>query len=212
MNAIASIEPVLSLPTAFILLAVGVTTQALFAGTEIALMGADRLVLRARAEEGDSAARRVLQLLERPSRLVSTCLVGVALGSVFAATVFTDIAGHFTSNPTLAAAIAFPPIAIIFAELIPKALFHQYATALAPRLIVPLLAMSTVLRPLLWATEVITRGLSRAFGVICIPSTSREVSSWIGLIFIATLRLLSVISGRVHASFALTRPGYGIGS
>lgn len=165
MNAIASIEPVLSLPTGFILLAVGVTTQALFAGTEIALMGADRLVLRARAEEGDSAARRVLQLLERPSRLVSTCLVGVALGSVFAATVFTDIAGHFTTNPTLAAAIAFPPIAIIFAELIPKALFHQYATALAPRLIVPLLAMSTVLRPLLWATEVITRGLSRAFGV-----------------------------------------------
>jgi CBS domain containing-hemolysin-like protein len=159
------IEPALSLSTGVVLLVVGVLTQGIFAGTEIALMGADRLVLRARAEEGDPAAQRVLSLLERPSRLVSTCLVGVSLGSVFAATVFTDIAAHFTTNPTLAAAIAFPPIAIIFCELIPKALFHQYATVLAPRLIVPLVTLSTVLRPLLWATEAVTRGASRAFGV-----------------------------------------------
>ncbi len=165
MSVVASLDPVLSLPAGAGLLVVGVLVQALFAGTEISLMGADRLVLRARADEGDAAALRVLTLLERPARLVSTCLVGGAFGSVFAATVVTDMAAHFTANPTLAAAIVFPPIAIIFCELIPKALFHQYATVLAPRLIVPLLAMSTLLRPLLWVTEHITRGLSRAFGV-----------------------------------------------
>jgi putative hemolysin len=165
VNVVAPLEPVLSLPVAFLCLTAGIAAQAMFAGTEIALMGADRLVLRARAEEGDAAAKRVLTLLERPARLVSTCLVGVASGSVVAATVFTDIATRFTTNPTLAAAILFPPIAIIFCELVPKALFYQYATVLAPRLVVPLVAISTVLRPLLWVTEWVTRGTSRLFGV-----------------------------------------------
>lgn len=166
MSEVTVMEPVLSLSMGVMLLGLGVIAQGMFSGTEISLMGADRLVLRARADEGDPGARRVLQMLERPSRLVSTCLIGTSAASVFSATVFTDIAAHFTTNPTLAVAVVFPPIAIIFAELIPKALFHQFATALAPRLVVILVAIGTVLRPVLWATELITRGLSRVFGVV----------------------------------------------
>lgn len=149
-----------------ILLLAFILMQGFFAGTEIALMGADRLVLRAKAAEGDPAAARVLAVLERPARLVSTCLAGVALSSVAAATVLTDLVVRLElPNPSLIVAICFPPIAIIFAELIPKSLFHQRATVLASRLVGPIVAIATVLRPMLWVTETVTRAVARLFGV-----------------------------------------------
>ena len=165
----------MSLELEILILVLCILLQGFFSGTEIALMGADRLLLRVKAEDGDAASARVLTLLERPARLVSTCLAGGALASVAAATVFTHLVtlalphlpegARLAANPTVVVAVCFPPIAIIFAELIPKTVFHQNATLLAPRLVVPILAMAKLLRPILWVTENITFAVARMFGV-----------------------------------------------
>jgi len=162
----------MTLGFAVILLLGCILMQGFFAGSEIALMGADRLVLKSKADGGDAASARVLAVLERPSRLVSTCLTGVAVATVTGTTAFAWIvenalaaAGRSGDSSTWLVALLFPPITVIFCELIPKSLFHQYATLLAPRVVVPIVAIATVLRPMLWVTEGITRGLMRALGM-----------------------------------------------
>jgi CBS domain containing-hemolysin-like protein len=162
----------MSVGLALVLLALCILGQGFFAGSEIALMGADRLVLRARADEGDAASARVLAVLERPSRLVSTCLTGVAVATVSGTTVFAWLVrealsamGRSDASATLLVAVLFPPITVIFCELIPKSLFHQYATALAPRVVVVIVAISTVLRPGLWFAESVTRVMMRLLGM-----------------------------------------------
>ena len=155
----------MSVESGILLMLLCIVGQGFFAGTEIALMGADRLVLRARAAEGDPAAARVLAVLAKPTHVVSTCLAGVAVASVAGTTILAILLARITDSPTLWVAAVYPPITVTFCELIPKSLFHQYATLLAPRLVVPVIAMSTVLRPVLWVTEGVTRGLSRLFGM-----------------------------------------------
>ena len=56
--------------------------QGLFSGSEIAIVSSDRLVLKARADEGDKAAARVLRLLEQPTSLVGTCLMGANTATI----------------------------------------------------------------------------------------------------------------------------------
>ena len=64
------------------LIACCIVLQGLFSGSEISIVGSDRLVLRARADNGDKAAQRVLKLLENPTRIVGTCLIGTNLSTI----------------------------------------------------------------------------------------------------------------------------------
>src|SRR5262245_21138841 len=50
-----------------------------FAGSELALVSARKSRLRARAERGDGGARVALQLLEEPTRLLSSIQIGITL-------------------------------------------------------------------------------------------------------------------------------------
>lgn len=155
----------MSLDSGLVVLALCLAGQAFFSGSEIALMGADRLILQARAEEGDSAAARVLAMLKNPTRLVGTCLAGVAISSVTGTTVATSLAARFTDRPSLVVAVALPFLTVIACELIPKSAFHHHATVWAPRLVVPLNFISLLLTPALWVLERLTAGLYRLLGV-----------------------------------------------
>lgn len=155
----------MSLDSGLLLLALCLAGQAFFSGSEIALMGADRLLLQARAEEGDTAAARVLAMLKDPTRLVGTCLTGVAVSSVAGTTIATTLAARFTDRPELAVAAVLPLLTVIVCELIPKSVFHHFSTAWAPRLVRPLYFISTLLLPALWVLERLTAGLYRLLGV-----------------------------------------------
>ncbi len=155
----------MSLDSELLLLALCLLGQAFFSGSEIALMGADRLILQARAEEGDAASARVLAMLKSPTRLVGTCLAGVAVSSVSGTTIATRLASRFTDEPSWAVAAVLPLVTVIFCELIPKSAFHHFSTAWAPRLVVPLNLISVVLTPALWVLERVTSGVYRLFGV-----------------------------------------------
>ena len=48
--------------------------EALFSGAEIAIVSADRALLRAKAEEGNRGASLALALLEKPEWLMGTIL------------------------------------------------------------------------------------------------------------------------------------------
>lgn len=151
-------------PTALALIAGCLLVQGFFSGSEIAIVGSDRLLLRSRAEAGDRGARRVLDLLGSPTRLVGTCLIGTNLatiaGATLAALVFAP-AGRFAE---LGVVLVYTPVSIIFAELVPKSLYLQYASRVAPVVAVPIAWLAWVFGPLLVGIEAFTRAVLGIFG------------------------------------------------
>lgn len=139
--------------------------QGLFSGSEISIVGSDRLVLRARAENGDKAARRVLSLLEEPTRIVGTCLVGTNTATIAGATLVASMLNRLGNVPELLVVAVYTPLTIVFSEMVPKSIFQQYANTLAPLVAPPISALATALRPAIWAIEMATRLVMKALGV-----------------------------------------------
>lgn len=140
-------------------------TQGLFSGSEIAIVGSDRLVLRSRADNGDRAAARVLKMLEHPARLVGTCLIGTNLSTIAGATLVAQALGRLGNVHEALVVLVYTPLTIVFAEMVPKSVFHQHANLVAPIVARPLGALATALRPVLWAVEGVTRVLMKLVGV-----------------------------------------------
>lgn len=141
-----------------------VAVQGFFSGSELAIVSSDRLVLRARADDGDAGAARVLRLLERPARLVGTCLIGTNLALIGGSTVAAHLLHDLGSVPPWAVVATFTPFTIVFAELLPKSIYRAHATRIAPVVAPIITAMSLVLSPALAAVEVVSRLLLRALG------------------------------------------------
>lgn len=139
--------------------------QGLFSGSEIAIVGSDRLVLRARSGNGDAAAQRVLKLLERPTQLVGTCLIGTNVATIAGATLVAHLLRQLGNVPELLVVVVYTPLTIVFSEMVPKTIFQQYANTLAPVVSRPIAALSIVLSPVLWAIEHATRIIMNILGV-----------------------------------------------
>lgn len=142
-----------------------VVMQACFSGSEMAIVSSDRLALRARAEDGDGAAERVLRMLENPARLVGTCLIGTNMATIAGATLLAHWLEGRGDVPPLVVVAIYTPITIMFAEMVPKSLFQQHATALAPVVARPLSALAVALTPAIWAIERVSQMFMRALGV-----------------------------------------------
>lgn len=134
--------------------------QAFFAGSEIAMVSADRLALRAAADGGNAGARRAIQLLERPARLVGMCLLGANVATITGATILSNALGGLVGIGSELIVIAvYTPLTVIFAEVLPKSIFLQHANSLAPRVSRPLGALQALFTPPLWVSERFTRGV-----------------------------------------------------
>jgi putative hemolysin len=142
-----------------------VLVQAFFAGSEIAVVSADRLALQARADDGDARARRALRLLERPSRFVGVCLLGANLATVTGASLVSHALHRHGVTSELAAIALFTPITVIFAEVVPKSLFHRHANTLAPSLAAPLEWVMRGAAPILWLGETLEHAVLAMLGV-----------------------------------------------
>jgi len=115
-----------------------------FSASETAILSANRYRLRHRAQAGDKAAHRVLQLLARPDRLLGVILLGNTFANVYAAAVGAVIAHEMFGDMGVAVAGFFLSLIIlILAEVTPKTL-----AALHPEQVA--YPTSFVLRYLLW--------------------------------------------------------------
>jgi CBS domain containing-hemolysin-like protein len=151
--------------TEVLLIALCLFVQGLFSGSEIAIVGSDRLLLCSRADAGDKSAIRVLSLLEHPTQLVGTCLIGTNTATITGATLVAHALGRFGQVPELLVVAVYTPLTIVFAEMVPKSVFHQNATTIAPIVARPIAALSVLVRPALWAVEQATRLILMVLGV-----------------------------------------------
>jgi len=162
------------------------------AAAEIAVVSVRRAHLHALAEEGSTAARQVLRLLEEPSRLLATIQVGVTL-----ATFFTSAVGAVSLAEPLASLLQRLPIgeqeasaialvvvtvglsfaSIVLGELVPKTLAVQHAERLALAVALPLAWLARIAAPVVWLLSGATTLVLRAVGVAYpgrVPSVTRE--------------------------------------
>jgi putative hemolysin len=142
-----------------------IAIQAFFAASEIALVSADELKVRAESERGAKRSTVLGRLLESRDRIVALTLTGANLATVCAAVLLTAFLSRYGPRSSFLAPFILTPITLLLGESIPKLLTlrdpHRYALFAAR----PLRLLASVLAPLLSFETVISRMLRRVVGV-----------------------------------------------
>jgi putative hemolysin len=139
--------------------------QAFFSASEIALVSADDLKVRAESEGGNARSRVLGELLANRDRLLALTLTGANLATVIAAVVLTSFLHQVGPHLEYLAPFILTPITLLLGESIPKLLTlgspHTFALYAAR----PLRFLATMLAPVLGAETVLSRLLRRLAGV-----------------------------------------------
>jgi len=147
----------MSTPLLLALIGVLIALSGFFSGSEIALVSADRLKLRADAERGRHGAALALKMLGQPTRMLGTCLIGTNLCAISLATLGTQLAlDHTNLHPSLAFLVVVP-FTLTLGEMVPKAVYQYHADSIVTYLVFPLRLLSWIFGPALWCFEAIAR-------------------------------------------------------
>jgi putative hemolysin len=140
--------------------------EAFFSGAEVALYSANKLKIRHSAEQGSRAAQLILQMLDKPERMLGSTLVMhnlvVVTGTSLATAAFVNWLGH---RGEWVALVVMTILVLTVGEIFPKAIFQHHADRLAGVVILPLQAVLYVCYPVAsLITWLIGQGL-RFFGL-----------------------------------------------
>jgi putative hemolysin len=125
---------------------------AFFCSAETAFIGTQKLRLQNLIEKGDSRAKLVAKIMERPEKFLATVLLGINLFETLAATMGTVIAVSLWGE-NLGAVLATVVIALttlVLAEYIPKSLAARYGEKITLIYAQPIVVISTVFYPLVY--------------------------------------------------------------
>ena len=130
--------------------------EGFFAVSEISLVSANYRRLKHRAEEGHRGARLALWLLERPERMVATCLVGSNLAEISNTILVSALLIQWLGAwGELGAMLLMPPLILLLAEITPKSIGRQYPTRLAQGL-----------APILWLIHWLIYPVTMIFAIL----------------------------------------------
>lgn len=168
--------------------------NAFFAATEIAVISLNEKKVRAQAEDGSKKARKLLKIIEDPTKFLSTIQIGITLagflGSAFAADNFADrltawmvrvfeIAPDRVSLINTLSVIVITLIlsyfTLVLGELVPKRVAMRHKEKLANISCGVISALSVVLKPVIWFLTVSTNAMLRLFRID--PHASEEAVS-----------------------------------
>lgn len=150
----------------FILLVVLLLLSAFFSGSETGMMACNRYRMRHLARKGNPAARRVLQLLERPDRLLGVILIGNTFANVLASAIATILAVQLWGDiAVVISTFALALIILMFAESTPKTFAALHPERFAQRVSWPLQLLLTGLYPVVWLISSVANGVLSLFGI-----------------------------------------------
>lgn len=152
----------------------------IFAMSEIAVVTSRRARLERMAAKGSGGARRALELVDEPTRFLSTVQIGITLIGVLAgafggATIAEELDTRLEAIPALApfsealalgvvvAAVSF--CSLVVGELVPKRIAMQAPERIAMAVAAPMRALARVAAPLVWVLTGTTRAVLRLLRV-----------------------------------------------
>ena len=158
--------------------------NAFFAATEIAVISLNEKKVKARAEDGDKKANKMLKMIEEPTRFLSTIQIGITLagflGSAFAADNFAgiladflvksfDIPTGFVATINTVSVVGITLIlsffTLVLGELVPKRVAMKHKEKLSEAVCGFVSGLNTLLKPIVWLLTVSTNGCLRLFGI-----------------------------------------------
>ncbi|MFF8019348.1 CNNM domain-containing protein [Streptomyces sp. NPDC007929] len=158
------------------LIAVLIVFNALFAGSEVALISLRESQVR-RLNRGEGAsATRLVRLVQEPNRFLATIQIGITLaGFLASATAAVSLAEPLVPVLSFAGQAARPLavasvtltltfVTLVAGELAPKRLAMQYAERWALLAAPPLDILATMARPAVWTLSQATNLIVRLFG------------------------------------------------
>ena len=147
-------------------------------GTEVAMLSVNRYRVRHRAQQGQSTAKVLERLLQKPDDWLGANLVILAAASVFASAIATLLAqrtGYYYAVPITGFALTV--VVIVFCELTPKIYAATYPELVALSAARIYRALVLIARPVLWLTNKLSYGLLRVFGVGKTSRANQALSS-----------------------------------
>ena len=141
--------------------------EGFYAGSEIALLSADKLILKKQAQSGAWGSKLALDLTNHPERILSAtllltnlCMVGIA---ALTALFFLE---NESAHSDLFAVLLASPLVVVFGELIPKTIYQRNATRVARWVSHPVLWTYWAFFPVTRLLSAYTARLSRLAGPI----------------------------------------------
>ena len=161
-----------------------IVVNAFFAATEIAVISLNEKKVKAKAEDGDRKAVKMLKMIEEPTRFLSTIQIGITLagflGSAFAADNFAERLSHFAiraigiseANADVinsVSGVVFTLIlsyfTLVLGELVPKRVAMKHKEKLSEVCCGFISFLATVLRPIIWLLTASTNCVLRILGI-----------------------------------------------
>ncbi len=158
--------------------------NAFFAATEIAVISLNEKKVKAKAEDGDKKAEKMLKMIEEPTRFLSTIQIGITLagflGSAFAADNFAERLTAFMVNTftipemymgliddvsVVVITLVLSFFTLVLGELVPKRIAMKHKEKLAEVVCDAISALAVLLKPIIWLLTVSTNGVLRLFGI-----------------------------------------------
>lgn len=155
-----------------------------FVAAEFALVSVRRTRIEQLANEGNTLARLTHKALQDLDLYIAATQLGITMASLLIGFIAEPAIEHLVgpsllawgiapaSVITISFAIAFglsTALHIIFGELAPKSLALQRAEQVALAVAIPLIAFTTVFRPVIWLLNVTGNGVVRIFGLKAVP-------------------------------------------
>ena len=144
----------------YALIALFIGCESFFSGSETGFYCVNRVRLRYRLARGWPGAAALRKLTSQPQLAITTMLIGTNV-SVYLATVLCAQKLHrigLAGRADLYSILIMPPLLLVFAEIVPKSLFHRHADNLMYKTAWPLNIAKLAFYPLV----VIVRWLSEA--------------------------------------------------
>lgn len=159
-----------------------IVISALFSSSETGMMSINRYRLRHLAKQNHRVAKRVLDMLERPDRLLGLILIGNNLVNILAASIATILCmrlfGHYgTAVASAIATFGLTFILLIFAEVSPKTFAALYPERVAFPMSYILKPLMRLFYPFVWAVNFISNSLLRLIGIRADQDQNENLSS-----------------------------------
>jgi gliding motility-associated protein GldE len=174
----------LGVDTAIVLLVIALllVASAAISASEVALFSLDATRLRALKETKDKRGQRVIELLERPRRLLATILiannlvnVGVVVLSAFALDRLVDTSGMHAAAVFAVQVLAVTFVLLLLGEVVPKVYATSDPTRVAMLMSAPLRTMRWLFGPVSTVLVRSTHWLEEQYGRNSSPNISVDV-------------------------------------
>ncbi len=145
-----------------------VLVSAFCSSAETGMMALNRYKLRHLARAKHKRARRVVQMLERPDRLLGVILITNTFANNLASVLALLLAQHYFAQLGVVITLVTLGITLVlfvFAEMGPKIVAALYPQQIAFFAVLPLSLLLRVLYPLVWVANLFTNSLLRLCGV-----------------------------------------------